>query len=365
MRILNRHRLTKPWSAETVYVGRGHPLGNPYRIGQDGTREEVIEQYRTWLEDALRRENPHVLAALRTLRENSDLVCSCAPAPCHGDVIAEIWARERERLEARPAVFVFGSNLAGRHGAGAARYAAAVFGAAAGVGSGPTGQSYAIPTKDERLKTLPLERIAPEVRAFYRYAEGHPDADFLVTPIGCGLAGYRKEWIAPLFATPPRNVWFTDAGFDALVSRPVVVRRVIVAGSRSVADRRLVFDALDRLAAKWGGERFEVVCGEARGADALGREWARERGYPVVAMPARWNATDAPCAIVHEKTGRRYNARAGMDRNAWMAAYGTHLAAFWDGESSGTRHMIKTAEACGVHTWVKIISAPSDSRANQ
>jgi hypothetical protein len=352
MRVLNQHHLKRGrWPAGAVYVGRGHPLGNPFRIGSDGDREAVIARYRARLVARLDAGDRVILAAMRALTEDSDLVCSCAPKPCHADVILEVW---RERIAPTPpAVFVFGSNTAGRHGAGAARYAAAAFGAERGVGDGPTGRAYGIPTKDARLKTLRIPEILPAVRRFLYYAAKHPDTEFVVTPIGTGLAGYPKDWIAPLFAAPGSNVAFIDTGFEALVPKPTIARRVIVAGSRSITDRTMVFDALDRLAAKWSGaQRFEVVCGEARGADTLGREWAQARGYPVRPMPARWAVLDVPGAIVQKRGGRRYNARAGHDRNAWMAAYGTHLVAFWDGRSRGTRSMIDLAKVCGVPVWV-------------
>ena len=92
-------------------------------------------------------------------------------------------------------VFVFGSNLAGMHGGGAARTAYELFGAEWGVGVGPTGQCYAIPTMHGGL-----EEIRPYVDDFIRYAEKHPEQLFLVTRIGCGIAGFTDEQMAPLFA---------------------------------------------------------------------------------------------------------------------------------------------------------------------
>ena len=91
-------------------------------------------------------------------------------------------------------VFVFGSNLAGMHGGGAARIAFEQFGAEWGVGVGPTGQCYAIPTMQGGVET-----IRPYVDDFIRYAEQHPERTFLVTRIGCGIAGFTDEQIAPLF----------------------------------------------------------------------------------------------------------------------------------------------------------------------
>lgn len=91
-------------------------------------------------------------------------------------------------------VFVFGSNLAGMHGGGAARMAYEHFGAEWGVGVGPTGQCYAIPTMQGGIDT-----IRPYVDEFIVYAKQHSDKRFLVTRIGCGIAGFADEEIAPLF----------------------------------------------------------------------------------------------------------------------------------------------------------------------
>ena len=103
-------------------------------------------------------------------------------------------------------VFVFGSNLAGIHGAGAARFAHKVFGAKFGVGIGMTGRCYALPTKDENIWTLPLTEIQGYVMDFLDYAIENPDKIFLVTQIGCGLAGWTPENIAPMFKDHPNNV---------------------------------------------------------------------------------------------------------------------------------------------------------------
>ena len=91
-------------------------------------------------------------------------------------------------------VFVFGSNLKGYHGGGAARVAMEKFGAEWGVGVGPTGQCYAIPTMQGDVET-----IEPYVNRFLEYAKTHQNNRFLVTRIGCGIAGFDDMYIAPLF----------------------------------------------------------------------------------------------------------------------------------------------------------------------
>ena len=92
-------------------------------------------------------------------------------------------------------VFVFGSNLQGMHGSGAARIARLNFGAVMGQGVGLQGQSYAIPTMQGGVNT-----IKPYVDEFVAFAKQHPELTFLVTKIGCGIAGFTEAEIAPLFA---------------------------------------------------------------------------------------------------------------------------------------------------------------------
>lgn len=103
-------------------------------------------------------------------------------------------------------VFVFGSNLAGRHGKGAALTARQEYGAVYGRGFGRQGHAYAIPTKDKYLRPLPLPTIKFHCEEFVRYATAHADEEFLLTRVGCGLAGYTDREIAPFFRGCPANV---------------------------------------------------------------------------------------------------------------------------------------------------------------
>jgi hypothetical protein len=95
--------------------------------------------------------------------------------------------------------FVFGSNEEGRHYAGAAKYAQEHCGAEAGIGVGPTGRAYAIPTMNG------WNRLRDEVQRFIEYAGQHPEQSFFVTRVGCGLAGYQDNGMAPLFLHAPEN----------------------------------------------------------------------------------------------------------------------------------------------------------------
>lgn len=108
-------------------------------------------------------------------------------------------------------VFVFGSNEAGRHGKGAALVAYKKHKARYGMSYGHVGDSFAIPTKDQELKPLSLERINQYIQGFLAYAAGHPELTFQVARIGCGLAGFTNQEIAPMFLMASWNCHFDDA----------------------------------------------------------------------------------------------------------------------------------------------------------
>lgn len=112
-------------------------------------------------------------------------------------------------------IFVFGSNLAGQHKGGAAKAAHLKFGAEWGVGVGLTGQAYAIPTMQGGVET-----IKPYVDEFIEFAKVHTDLKFLVTRIGCGIAGFKDEEIAPLFkkAMSVYNIFLPKEFYDIIVA---------------------------------------------------------------------------------------------------------------------------------------------------
>lgn len=104
-------------------------------------------------------------------------------------------------------IFVFGSNLAGIHGAGSAKEAHRNWGAEWGVGSGRTGRAYGIPTKPAPYQpSYAVGMIAKNVLDFIEYAKAHPELEFHVVRIGCGRAGYNDNQMAPLFRGSPENV---------------------------------------------------------------------------------------------------------------------------------------------------------------
>ena len=107
-------------------------------------------------------------------------------------------------------VFVFGSNASGHHGGGAARIAHERFGAVWGEGHGHHGQTYAIDTMSG------LEQLAREAHIFLDYAREHLELTFLLTPVGCGIAGYTPEQVAPHFRGAPDNVTMPRAFIEHL-----------------------------------------------------------------------------------------------------------------------------------------------------
>ena len=115
-------------------------------------------------------------------------------------------------------IFVFGSNLQGYHGGGAARLAMNQWGAVWGQGTGLQGQTYAIPTMQGGIGT-----IRPYIDQFIKFAQNDPERTFLVTEIGCGIAGFRPADIAPLFknAINIPNIWLPQRFWERLQEEEV------------------------------------------------------------------------------------------------------------------------------------------------
>lgn len=108
-------------------------------------------------------------------------------------------------------IMVFGSNLKGNHGGGAALAAKLYYRAKEGVGIGITGNSYALPTKKTINESLPLKQVKRYIEDFILWAEEHPNDEFKVTRVGCLRAGFTDHQIAPLFKNAPGNCYFDTA----------------------------------------------------------------------------------------------------------------------------------------------------------
>lgn len=103
-------------------------------------------------------------------------------------------------------IFVFGSNLAGNHAGGAARQAKEQFGAEDGIGEGLTGRCYAFPTLERDMNQRGQRALETARNRFYATARALPEKEFLLTKVGCGIAGYPEEQMRGLFLNPPTNV---------------------------------------------------------------------------------------------------------------------------------------------------------------
>ena len=120
---------------------------------------------------------------------------------------------------------MFGSNKVWRHGKGAAKQAMK-WGAIYFNGFGLQGRTYAIPTKDEKIQTLGLDKIQVYVEEFIEFAIKHPELKFLVVEIGCMLAGYKPEQIAPLFkkAIPVENIHLPRSFWKVIKASQIIVQ---------------------------------------------------------------------------------------------------------------------------------------------
>lgn len=239
-------------------------------------------------------------------------------------------------------VFVFGSNLKGIHGAGAAKFAKKIYSAEQGVGFGFTGRGlgayknscFAFPTKSEPNTSLSLDEIQEYAYEFLSIAEENPDIYFQLTRVGCGLAGFKDEDIFPLFQDRPDNVILPYKW--SLIENPEIPKRIIIAGGREFSDYELLKAYCSKMISNISGN-IEIISGVARGADLLGEKFAEEMGIPVVRFKAHWDC---------------FKYSAGEERNERMGWYASHLIAFWNSTSTGTKNMIDIAQREGIPTRV-------------
>lgn len=133
-------------------------------------------------------------------------------------------------------VYVFGSNLEGIHGRGQALEAHDRWGAKYGIGEGPTGRAYALPTKKTPYIRLSLKEIGSHVEKFLHYAGQHPEQRFLVQRIGTGSAGYTDYEIAPFFIEAPNNVILPE-GWNKLILMSTLDRETLKEYVRLAEDK--------------------------------------------------------------------------------------------------------------------------------
>jgi hypothetical protein len=213
-------------------------------------------------------------------------------------------------------IFVFGSNLEGRHGKGAAKFAADWHGAVPSQGSGPMGTSYALPTKRTPYDALRLDEIARHVEVFLDYARRTPEQQFMVSRIGCSNAGYADAQIAPLFADAPENCHLSGRWCALLKQANGTAqgyRCVTIGGDAKLLTRTLTPDELyDAMNQCLPGLPDAIIVGNAeRGFDRIGGEWSRR--LPLVEL------------IKPTPAYERYGKAAPFVANRWKAWLSTNL----------------------------------------
>lgn len=170
-------------------------------------------------------------------------------------------------------VFVFGSNLSGQHVDDSANFAAAHFNAESGIGEGPTGTSYAVPIKDEKMESLPLSDIQWHVEQLLAYARTQRDARFQVTRLG---GGFTDAQIAPLFRKTSDNVFLS--GRWLVLNRQLERARLFVEGADFFTAERLE-KTLNECTAPWG-QNIEIVTTGVGPVNDIVRAWARRKALP-------------------------------------------------------------------------------------
>lgn len=240
----------------------------------------------------------------------------------------------RRFVDGRDLVFVFGSNLAGRHGKGAAKFAKAHLGAVDGLGEGLSGLSYALPTKDESLSSLPIENIQAGLERLGRFAQSRPDLRFQLTRVGCGLAGYSDaEMIGAVKASNSlllaKNVILPGIWREELDPTLAILG---VVGCRHARAVEPIFSAITYVIKELqeqGKEKIILCSGGAPGVDTIAEEFARRHEAAMTVFEANWD---------------KYRLAAGPNRNSTLAWYCSEVLAFPSQESKGTRDMIATSK---------------------
>ena len=294
-------------------------FANPYLKPNRQPSRLVGVQFVKWL-----LHQPDVVQLARLLYQ-SDLLDLDSPA---ADLVKKMSTGEWPPMPAWP-VFVFGSNLAGRHGKGAALYARKLYSAQPGVGRGPTGHAYALPTKDEKLEPLPLGLVQDEIRSFYDYARSHTDTVFRLTRVGCGLSGLDEDSIRSVAQeNTPSNVALPGA-WSCLGAVP---KRVIVTGPRAFSRPEFLAEALDCVRDRLGA--IEIVSGGEEGVERLAEDYAINNDLHLRRIPAFRTV---------------FGQEADAFRNRILAWYGTHLVAFDDDQEAGDcNNMLAAAVEAGL-----------------
>lgn len=374
MRVINRHTATPEEVKKGVYIGRGTPLGNWFPVGPEyGTNEDVVRLYRKKLARKLICRDPKIENALRALKSDDLLVCSCSPKPCHGDVLVEFWGllygvdspyeqnlavlRKRmgiEEFDYRPEddsvthinVWSKGQTDLGRLLSNFAHtpfkhpeyghfssVEAFWYWLSLGQNNNELRGLYGFQSKqagklirDEILKhsRLPfVENFEGKVKkAILCKIEQNPKLKEKLMYSDLPLTHYYV-WGTPenyKQTYPDEYAWIHEYISDVRDYLRVRAVKLVIAGSRGIED----FDLVEQSYKESGFKVIEIVSGTANGVDKLGEKLAVKLKLPVAYFPADWDGL---------------GKRAGFVRNEAMADYADAGLIIWDGVSKGTEHM--------------------------
>lgn len=398
--VCNKYKMTPEElaSPRCIDLQRGTPLGNPYVMGLHGTRDEVIALYREWLITAIYRRDAAVLNQLASIRPNSLLLCTCAPLPCHVDVVVEFWKLLYAEgdpwenmdtfIEAHPIetpgyspltdgvdhinIYSKGKTELGRwmtnfahssftlpeHGTFASiegywywlmtgkqhETLRHVYGFAAK----ETGKELSAGAPGS-LKTFMQDIKAAILAKYEQCPEMRAQLQASTLPL-THYYSYGKDENAKI-VFPVQYRWQTTYWETLRAHSQGKAVRLLIAGSRYYADP--IGDVFDDVGfahdayRKSGYQAIEIVSGHAKGADQVGERLAGKLGLPVKLFKANWNK--------HKKA-------AGAIRNVEMAEYldqdPTRAAGLflWNGRSTGTAHMQDQLKSRGIPSQTFVFS---------
>lgn len=354
MRLYNKHKDIIPKGA--IYIGRGSPYGNPFVIGKDGTREEVIAKYEVYLEDKINKKDKEITEALNKLNKDSDLLCYCSPQPCHGIIIERLWIKYFNKKELNPMddgithinIYSRGKTKLGRALSNFADIGIEhpVYGHFKTIEGFwcwlKTGKIHDVfrntdgvqsKLKAKNTKLVVCNNFQQEIKtALLLKIESHQELLEALKQSTLPLVHYyyygSEDNCKVVIDTV--NKWVIDYIEVIRMYLQGKAFKLVIAGSRGITDIDVVKKAFDIS----GIPTVQIVSGGARGVDKLGEEIATIYQIPKIIFNADWDKY---------KSTKGKNP-AGMIRNNQMAKYGTALLAIWDGVSSGTKNMISEME---------------------
>lgn len=309
-----------------ISVCNGSAINNPFRLFSSMSSEEMHKAYKEWL-----LTQPELLLLMRQILPGRPLTglgldeWEIAEVWLYNEIASGLWDQhiKPERI------FVFGSNLAGRHGKGAALHARKYYGAEPGVGAGMTGHSYALPTKNADLTSRTLFEVLDAYADFFDFAASKPDIEFMFTRAGCGLAGLPESDLMEFAVkNAPSNVALPGTW---QASRENIKPRVLITGSKTFFRYREFEEKMDTLLCRLGD--IEIVSRGGQAIDQMAERYAVSHSCSIRRIPGFWH---------------QFRQDAEMARDLRSTWYSTHMVAFWDGMSPGTETTIKVAKEGGL-----------------